>query len=133
MDPRTTPPSLNLVVTGKEWKEENTSVKKDVDGKLGLSPQPIVYSLIKVKSAKEAYRNAPDTPSNPEEALIGKVIRLVTVSSPFIWSGIGPKDRLTWVLRSDRPSLVLSSYGAPANPFASPHCSIFGSCSIASY
>ena len=32
----------------------------------GLSPQPIVYSLIKVKSAKEASRNAPDTPSKPK-------------------------------------------------------------------
>ena len=32
----------------------------------GLSPQPIVYSLIKVKSAKEASRNAPYTPANPK-------------------------------------------------------------------
>ena len=32
----------------------------------GLSPQPIVYSLIKVKSAKGASRNAPYIPSNPK-------------------------------------------------------------------
>ena len=32
----------------------------------GLSPQPIVYSLVKVKTATEASRNAPETPSNPK-------------------------------------------------------------------
>jgi len=32
----------------------------------GLTPQPIVYSLVKVKTATEASRNAPETPSNPK-------------------------------------------------------------------
>ena len=32
----------------------------------GLSPQPIVYSLVKVKTATEASRNTPETPSNPK-------------------------------------------------------------------
>lgn len=43
-------------------KDENTMVVSLE----GISPQPIVYSLVKVKTATEASRNAPETPSNPK-------------------------------------------------------------------